>query len=344
MKFQIARLSLLLLPAMLMVYRGLPDNLEHLSFLKAIMPREVSPYICLFQEVSNDCPSPSLNSSSLYFDAETPLTLNFSESARSVHRIILPAERETTHFVTGALFYRAGHVTNAVNAWRKVPSTAQLFISLAETVSEPADAARLYVISIQIESTAQAYFELGLLSLQSENVNDALSYLRSALKYVNNDRALKSSILTTIGNVYMQQDQLKLAREFFEEAILQTPNYSGAVLGLARLDLAAGQNDSAVDRLNAALTAGTGNPSRLRHELASIHLRNGQRTLAFSVIAHDSVREGSFLPALELLGDLYAENDQQIDARLAYQQYLRLDPDNVQVQEKLGQLEPYSAP
>jgi putative PEP-CTERM system TPR-repeat lipoprotein len=123
------------------------------------------------------------------------------------------------------------------------------------------------------------YYLAGVTNFQFGNLNDARRYLRSFLKYKDNDfstlRLLamieiqqnefleaksiltkanvyypdEANILTLLGVVSLELGNVEAASQYFERVIVLVPNYSMARINLARSEMAAGDYQAAIQNL-----------------------------------------------------------------------------------------------
>jgi putative PEP-CTERM system TPR-repeat lipoprotein len=135
---------------------------------------------------------------------------------------------------------------------------------------------------------------------------------------------LDSDVLSTVGEVFLQNGDMKSAATYFEKAAVSAPNDARKKTTLALTHLMSGQVDVAIDELKLISALDSGTSADLA--LFSYHLNQKSFESALSVVnILDKKMPGKPLPA-QLRGRvLFAKNDVS-GARASFERALSIDP------------------
>jgi tetratricopeptide (TPR) repeat protein len=136
---------------------------------------------------------------------------------------------------------------------------------------------------------------------------------------------------------YLRRDAEAEARMLAEEASLQEPKNELAAYVLARLEVRAGHETKAIERLKACLDPASPNP-RILNLLASLLMRAGdfdEAARLYELGVKNYPHDPKWLPALARV-HLKSGNDQEL--ALVLGQLARTDPDDAVIRKKLAQM------
>lgn len=158
------------------------------------------------------------------------------------------------------------------------------------------------------------------------------TYLRSGkpqkalplVQFLADKEDLDSDMLSTVGEVYLQNGDVKSAEAYFAKAAASAPNDARKKTTLALTHLMSGQVDMAVDELKLISALDSGTSADLA--LFSYHLKRRSYELALGVVdILDKKMSGKPLPA-QLRGRVsFAKNDMS-GARAGFERALAIDP------------------
>jgi putative PEP-CTERM system TPR-repeat lipoprotein len=203
--------------------------------------------------------------------------------------------------------------------------------------------------------------------LRSGNPQKALTLLQ----YLIDKDSLDPEMLSTAGEVFLQNGDLKLAESYFEKAVNKSPNDARKKTVLALTHLMSGRIDVAVDELKIISELDTGSSADLA--LFSFHLKRNDYEKALSVVnvldkkmpgkplpshlrgrallAKNDISGATksferaletdplFLPAISSLANLEILGNRPALAKSRFERFLSKSPNNVQAWLELAELE-----
>jgi tetratricopeptide (TPR) repeat protein len=133
----------------------------------------------------------------------------------------------------------------------------------------------------------------------------------------------------------MGQDQGRKAEAIFRKILRQDPNHIGALCGLAAISMGAGFPKDAQRLIRHALKQSAHMPL-IRRGFAQAHLELGDLAQAEAAVRHSLLIDASSAASWVQLGSVLAHTMRQTAALDAYDQALRIDPNQIRVMLSRG--------
>ena len=154
----------------------------------------------------------------------------------------------------------------------------------------------------------EVLIRLGFAWARSGRPGEALSQIRRAIDIIPSDR--RSSVLNMMAALYANEDKRAKSREVYESVLSKNADDHDALVGMMRLAMMEGDNESALKYLERAVAAGGDDP-RIRVELAMVALMKQDLGQATSLLKQVTDADQTDLRAWSLLA---AVTMQRIDA------------------------------
>lgn len=347
-----AALFLCVLVVLPTISMSLTKNLQFVKLSKALAYLHHSPYTCLIDRTICESVTDT-NKLLIVWEVQTDesgdsMLVRFGshsvegqrDSVDQLARIPLDSRRDLTWLARGALLLQQSDEQTAISLWRRVSNMHMYLIRLALNLETPEQKIRLYNLSLKVHPTVAGYYQLGRSLAKAGETDRGLAALREALFLSDFEHEItyKPVIYTEMGNIYYIQRNMEMARVNYQQALVLRDDQLEAIVGLALLDMLAGNSDEAVARLSLALDRMPGNP-HLLYRLAQAYQKLGQLDSAYQTVESLIQIRADFAPAWRLLGNLAEQRGDGTVARRAYRQYLILVPDDIEIQRSLGGLE-----
>lgn len=226
----------------------------------------------------------------------------------TVHNIMVPKEREDLYWLAkGGLDYLSGNQEDALNAWKYKPEISRYLIGLSSKAPNSEYAKSLLELSISVQPTSMAYYQLGMKYLDSGEESLAITMFEQGVGWagseINNE--FQARILLEIGNIYLSQRMDELALKYYNLA----QNVRGYL----------SSSESVM--------------------LARAHIKLNQYEEAYEILTMLIQRDPDSSKAWWWLGEMERERGNLELSRDAYREFQKLNPDNTLVVERLNLLD-----
>ena len=179
----------------------------------------------------------------------------------------------------------------------------------------------------------EAYYNLGTLSLRTNQISDAREYLEQSVKL----RPDYPEAWNNLGMVAAQQGRVDDALHNFDESLRLRPTYVTALLNLANLDRRRGALSDAEKLLRRALDLEPENPE-VNYAVGMRYARQEQLEQAESYLEKAVSLRPDYADALNNLGVLFVREHHNSEAEEQFKACIRLAPSYDQAYLNLAQL------
>jgi tetratricopeptide (TPR) repeat protein len=208
----------------------------------------------------------------------------------------------------------------SLNVSESLQSAAQYFNN---NDLETADFALRRILRVD-PNNADALHVLALVRFRQGKVGESIGFLEQALERRPDD----PEFLTNLGNLAKATGDRDAARDWYEKAIKADPESLASYYNLGLLFTEESEFDHAIDVYKRALA--------INDEWMQLHLNvaialraKGDRQAAIENCRSVLKEHPDFLEGNILLGNLYFEEDSPRQALVAYEEAVRIDPENV---------------
>lgn len=144
----------------------------------------------------------------------------------------------------------------------------------------------------------EIFIRAGYMWARSGRPGEALAHINRAVDFIPTDR--RSAILNMMASLYASEDNRAKSRAIYEEVLETNASDHDALIGLMRLALMDGDQESALKYLEQA-TQGRGEDKSIRMEIAMVHMMKHELDAAYSILREAADESGEDLRPWSLL-------------------------------------------